>query len=164
MNEDLPLRDIHLPDPVGWWPLAPGWWALGVVLLALAGLGAWLVYRKNHPTLETLALRELDRLREDAGLDAAERLRRLGTLLRRIGLSGHPREEVAGLTGDNWLRWLDQFLETPRFSQGIGRLLVDGPYRRAPAVGMDEIQDLCREWVRAYAKAVGPRRWRARKP
>ncbi len=23
---ELPLRDLHLPDAVGWWPLAPGWW------------------------------------------------------------------------------------------------------------------------------------------
>ena len=22
------LADIHLPDPVSWWPLAPGWWML----------------------------------------------------------------------------------------------------------------------------------------
>ena len=32
----LPLRDLHLPDAIGWWPLAPGWWgviaALGVLL------------------------------------------------------------------------------------------------------------------------------------
>ena len=30
--EQIPLRDLHLPEAVGWWPLAPGWW----VLIALA--------------------------------------------------------------------------------------------------------------------------------
>ena len=24
----LPLRDLHLPEPIGWWPLAPGWWVI----------------------------------------------------------------------------------------------------------------------------------------
>ena len=22
------LRDLHLPDALGWWPLAPGWWVV----------------------------------------------------------------------------------------------------------------------------------------
>ncbi|HVS24646.1 MAG TPA: DUF4381 family protein, partial [Gammaproteobacteria bacterium] len=22
----LPLRDIHLPGLISWWPPAPGWW------------------------------------------------------------------------------------------------------------------------------------------
>ena len=30
----LPLKDIHLPEAIGWWPLAPGWW----ILLLLIGL------------------------------------------------------------------------------------------------------------------------------
>ena len=34
--EQIPLRDLHLPDVVGLWPLAPGWWVL--ILLAAAGV------------------------------------------------------------------------------------------------------------------------------
>jgi len=41
------LRDIHGLDTVSWLPLAPGWWYLfGVVLalLLLAGIRYWLIY------------------------------------------------------------------------------------------------------------------------
>ena len=32
--ETLNLRDIHLPEAIFWWPLAPGWWILaGATLL-----------------------------------------------------------------------------------------------------------------------------------
>ena len=24
--EQIPLRDLHLPEAIGLWPLAPGWW------------------------------------------------------------------------------------------------------------------------------------------
>ena len=45
--DQLPLRDLHLPDPVGWWPPAPGWWLL---LATLAMLLIWLavVLRSRH--------------------------------------------------------------------------------------------------------------------
>jgi hypothetical protein len=31
----LPLRDLHLPDPISNWPIAPGWWLLAAVVLML---------------------------------------------------------------------------------------------------------------------------------
>ena len=46
------LRDIHGLDSVSWLPLAPGWWyLLGLVLalLLLAGIRYWLIY--NGPWL-----------------------------------------------------------------------------------------------------------------
>ncbi|MGE0858472.1 MAG: DUF4381 family protein [Gammaproteobacteria bacterium] len=55
----LELRDIHLPAPVSWWPLAPGWWLLLIaVLLAALGLVLW---RRGAPTrrLRRAALAEL---------------------------------------------------------------------------------------------------------
>ena len=33
MNE-LQLRDIHLPESSLWWPPAPGWWILALLLIA----------------------------------------------------------------------------------------------------------------------------------
>jgi len=33
----LNLRDIHLPDPISWWPIAPGWWMIiASVILVIA--------------------------------------------------------------------------------------------------------------------------------
>lgn len=33
------LRDVHLPEPITWWPPALGWWLLaGVIVLGLAAL------------------------------------------------------------------------------------------------------------------------------
>ena len=29
----LPLRDLRLPEPVGWWPPAPGWWILAAIVV-----------------------------------------------------------------------------------------------------------------------------------
>ena len=30
------LNDVVAPDPISWWPLAPGWWILCIVFLAVS--------------------------------------------------------------------------------------------------------------------------------
>src|SRR5690606_8976602 len=56
------LADIHLPDAVGWWPLAPGWWA---VIVAVGVLAFLLGRRVTAPLLQRRirrhALGELDK-------------------------------------------------------------------------------------------------------
>ena len=63
MKPDLSqLRDIHLPPPVSWWPLAPGWWLLLGTLLLLTAIAFWLWRRRRRSNWRREALRELAQL------------------------------------------------------------------------------------------------------
>jgi hypothetical protein len=141
MDPDLlPLRDIHTPEMVGWWPLAPGWWFL--IALAVAGVGL-LIYRQfvrwRWNAARRAALAELASIRQhyEQGSDATTLAKSLSELLRRGMLAYAPRGEIAGLTGDRWLHWLDQGLDDRPFSSGAGRDIESLPYRRPESVGDD---------------------------
>lgn len=130
----IPLRDLHLPEPVGWWPLAPGWWLLAAMLL----LGcAWLlVVYVRHRRFSAARRHALRRLERYAGEfvrhgDAVLLGKQLSELVRRTMLAYAPRAEVAGLAGEAWLEWLDRDLDRSHFVEGDGRPLIDWPYRGA---------------------------------
>ncbi len=128
----LPLRDLHLPEAIGWWPLAPGWWA--VIVLAAVGLGwlllkAWQQRQFNAP--RRYATRELRQVEADylQHRNAVVLGQQVSELLRRAMLAYAPRHEVAGLTGESWLQWLDRDMPVPYFHTDGGRSLLQLPYR-----------------------------------
>jgi len=145
------LRDYHLPDPVSWWPPAPGWWLLAVLLLALS---AWLIilllrrYRRRAARREALAeLKELEQAHARDG-DPTALLRGLSRLLRRFALARFPQKQVAGLSSEAWLAFLDAQGQLNGFRDGPGRLLADGPYR--PDIdreALNELIPLVRRWI-----------------
>ena len=103
------LRDIHLPDPVAFWPPAPGWWIALVLAFTCAGL-AWLGVRRQRANAARAALRELaDLEREFRGSgDVASLAARLSALLRRLALVRFPRDEVASLHGGGRAAFLER--------------------------------------------------------
>lgn len=147
--DNLPLRDIHLPEPLGWWPPAIGWWLLLALVLLLLG-GLYLIHRRKHRiTPARLALQALGTLENDAAIPPREKLQALSALMKRVALSSTaPRTDVASLTGAAWLQWLDETAGTTDFSQGPGRFLLDLPYRPAPTEAeLADLSRLCREWL-----------------
>ena len=130
--EQIPLRDLHLPEAIAWWPLAPGWW----VVIALIALGVGLLFRqflriRARGAARRHGLRRLNELTADFEQhhDAVAFSSHLSELLRRTMLAYAPRQDVAGLTGDEWLAWLDRDLDQPRFQGEAGRKLLELPYR-----------------------------------
>lgn len=151
--ESLPLRDIHLPDPVSWWPPAPGWWGLAaaVILLPLI-VHAWISIRRRG----RLKRDGLKRLRQLAiqyrkGGDAQQLAADLSVLLRRLALTLHPRHQVAALTGEKWLAFLDQGVvldsQHQAFSEGVGRALIEAPYNPTSQVDGKALISLTRLWI-----------------
>ena len=151
MGTDLPLRDIHLPDPIGWWPPAPGWWLLLVGVPTLLVFLIWLWRFLRRMTVKKLALAELESIAQ-SDREAREKLQQLAILLRRTALSVYSREAAASLVGEPWLVFLDQAVGSHEFSEGVGRLLIEAPYRREVQADMDALFALCREWIKRVSK------------
>ncbi len=147
----LQLRDIHLPGAPAFWPPAPGWWLVAAALIGLlawAGFIALRRYRLRRRRQRVLAV--LARLEAGlAGERTPENLAQLSLLLRRLALMRFPRRRVAALTGNAWLRFLDESGGNGRFSQGPGQVLATGPYRRSLPPDLDAagLASLVRAWV-----------------
>jgi len=155
---DLPLRDIHLPEPVSWWPPAPGWWLLAGMLVAVLAFALWQRYRTRRTRAALAAIRRIrDAL--DAGAAPVECLQQLSIVLRRfvISTAGADARRVPGLVGRQWLEYLDARGGGGRFRDGPGRLLLDGPYVPADALGRDDAAELGRlvaDWIKSQRRGA----------
>lgn len=138
---DLVLRDIHQPPAPPWWPPAPGWWVLlAIVVLLLTALvwRAWR-HRRRRRTFEAL----FDDTVAGAETPSA-RIAAMSELLRRAARRRDPGADT--LVGEDWLRFLDEGLQTPVFAAGIGAVLRDGAFRRdVPPQQVDALQRVARQ-------------------
>lgn len=143
------LRDIHAPAAPGFWPPAPGWIAV-CILAAAAVLAAGIVavrrWRAGQPRREALASLRTLRARHQAGASAVEVAAELSTLVRRVALARHPREEVAGLTGERWIAWLESSL--PGLGASARTALLDAPYARERSFDVPRALAACERWIR----------------
>lgn len=168
----LPLRDIHLPDPVGWWPPAPGWWLVAALALAAVAYAMLLRYRSRR---HRAALRAVARIAADleAGAEPVHCVQALSTVLRRFAMTlaaaggmepgpgkkrwptrrpaHEPAVPVAGLAGARWLEYLDAHWPRADFS-GAGAALAHAPYAPPSRVSREEAEALarlCTDWIKA---------------
>ena len=155
---DLPLRDIHLPDAISWWPPAPGWWILLGILLVSATTVYLLRAIYLSRRLKRSALSELESIRQqyEQTRNQKQLVEALSILMRRASISFHPRSEAASLTGEHWLDYLDSTSKQPGFNNDAGQLLISAPYLPADHVESNEsashaeaLVSLCENWLRA---------------
>lgn len=144
------LRDIHLPQPISWWPPAPGWWILLGLLLVSSLAIIFFMRRRKLRRYRRAALFQLERLETSFQADGDSRklVRELSRLMRQAALCHFPREECAGLVGDAWLAFLDRPLNDSPFASGAGRVLALGPYAPIPSgFEAEQLLRLCRLWL-----------------
>ncbi len=145
------LRDIRLPEPIGWWPIAPGWWtliALGLVLLATAL--AWNTLRRR--TRRYAALREFAALRTRMEADDYSGVATdLAALIRRVALSARGRH-LARLSEAEWAEALSQ--GRSGLPPEVAGLISEAPYRNPETLEPSRVRAVfapAETWIRRVA-------------
>jgi len=149
------LRDIHLPEQIGWWPLAPGWW-----LLALLTIAAIFFLGRKH-----LLQRQRNRYRQTAGVELQSFNRRYGKdqnvslyladtqkLLRRVALHRYPdqRRKFASLSGEEWLQFLNSCCNDPVFTEEHSPVFVSLPYQKSSDYNVNLWKDAVARWLEQH--------------
>lgn len=153
MDQPLPLKDIHLPEAINWWPPAMGWWLLPVFLILLILAARYGYKRMRQKTAVKTAKVLLTQIRQQHPNDE-QTLSALSALLRRTAISTDSRDKVAALHGRAWLHYLDHSLSDTPFSQGIGQCLADAHYRPSQPedTDLDALFSLCERWLKQQGK------------
>jgi hypothetical protein len=139
------LRDIHLPAPPSWWPPAPGWWLLACAIAALSFFIFLYLYKKAQRARRRRALlEEFDRAIAAARNDAPALAAALSAFLRRQDLRA-----AAGLRDEAWLQHLDARIASDEYSRGVGRALIEAPFRAQAEYDAAALVALVRRTVRA---------------
>ncbi len=119
--------EVVAPPAIDWLPQTTGWKWVGMVLLALAlyrggqRLARW---HRNRYRREAAARMKSLALSADPGTLVPE----LNRLLKLTTLAAWPREEVARLSGEEWVSFLNRQCPTPPFNAAQRRLLAVGAY------------------------------------
>lgn len=157
MNEQaLNLRDIHLPEPVSWWPIAPGWWMIiftALIITAIIFLSRK-IYRSKQLKRDIHAELDAIKLQFQKTGNRSRLAKSLSILLRRASISFYPSKNIAGLTGESWLAYLDDTNANPiknkMFQSEVGQTLLTAPYLPENSTLDFDTQgliDLCESWL-----------------
>lgn len=162
------LRDIHLPEPVTFWPPAAGWWLLLLVaLIALVfacrhAIAAMIRRRKLASVMTELDMAytrfnehaAFDNTRNQAGL---EFLAAVNILLNRVVQVIYPNSGSANLVGSQWLNFLDRCDQRSTFVQGPASVLADGVYRPTFNADAEAVYQITRQWIERRYQEKQPR-------
>ncbi|WKY60208.1 DUF4381 domain-containing protein [Vibrio sp. SNU_ST1] len=159
MNQPLDLSPIITPSAPSWWPLAWGWWVVIITATALIALMFFMAKRRKinqQAKQEALTCFRNSQFSNALSPSAAQ------NIVRQAALSYFPREKIAGLSGDDWLTFLDAQLKKPLFvakqshwQQALYQdtALMSDEQKKA----QQQLVNDCETWLR---KALPPKRGR----
>ena len=104
--------EVIAPDNISWLPQTAGWRWLAAALLLLALRYAWRTgrhwYRNRYRREAIKRLQEVSR-----SYNSPEFLTDLNKVLKITALVAYSREQVARLSGEHWVKFLNRQCDTP---------------------------------------------------
>ncbi len=143
------LHDIMVPDAIGFFPLAPGWYILFLLLLTLLfhfGYQHYKAYKREQYRRD--AKEELEALNNKN----RENIIALLELAKRVGISAYGREVIVPLHGDEWWDFMEEHSKasvSPELRVSIKKLL----YKEGVAFDenvFDAVFLMLSQWVKTH--------------
>lgn len=141
-----------LPPSISLWPQT--WGSRLVITLAVVMLAVslWrLIGRYRANAYRRAASRELAAIEQETagGLHSADTINVVALLVRRTALVAFPRQEIAMLSGQRWLTFLDDSFDGEGFATGPGAVMSIAPYdpRGVATADAAPLIALVRRWI-----------------
>ncbi|WP_070886430.1 DUF4381 domain-containing protein [Pseudomonas argentinensis] len=163
MNPLDQLEPLIAPTAIGWWPPAPGWWLLAVLIPVMGWLAWRLLPRLPRPRRRQAVEQPLDPLREAAlqelqrlskpydGAAAGPWLQQLNGLLKRLCRERYPDSHSHTLSSRAWLAFLDNRCPAAGLTRWM--ILVEGAYKPQCTLDDKAIEGLYQAvatWIRKH--------------
>lgn len=146
------LNDIESLQQVTWWPLAPGWWILGAVILAaVVGLSYLLVSRHKQKRYRKKALTELAAMQKQEGQAF---LNSLSALLKRTAIKAYPHKKSLFIVahGEEWPHILQRITPKAPLSQEGANALAYGLHQRSVNFDQHELIRFAKYWIAQHPR------------
>ncbi len=138
------LKDIQTPEPIGWWPLAWGWYVVfGLLLVGLIVFIRYWQRRKRQLVIKKAALIAMAKI-ENEPLPMTT-VRCINDILKRAVLGYAQRQDVANITGEQWANILNDL--APEDAQISPNLLNLAYQPKCSAKDADEYFQQAQTWI-----------------
>jgi hypothetical protein len=163
------LADIHLPEPVSFWPPAPGWWILAAIVIAAIIFGAIkLIAAARYRKITDHALAELDKCYQAYAADSESEsdknalqlqfVNRANSVFKRVALYHFDNTEIASLGGSQWVEFMRDSGNGQLLDAQIAHALSVGRFGTDIDVDVENFYAFGRQWISSLyqAKATKP--------
>lgn len=146
------LRDVHLPDAVGWWPMAFGWWlAAGLFVITVAATALYFMRQSQQKRYRKAAQAELQSCyaiwQKDGNTSAY--LHSASAILKRAVLCGDKHSIAASQSGQRWVDTLQRCAKQP-LSEAAQTALAGAYYQANPVADIESIHPQLSVWIKSH--------------
>ena len=147
------LRPNQLPEAIGYWPPAIGWWLLAGCLLTGILLTSYFTLRyrrKNRYRRQGLKLaQQLYKSYETHG-NRRQYAHDCNRLLKKLALHAFPRQDIARLNGKDWLDFLYRSSGNTQFQQAAAAALGSGRFNPDQEPDVRQLYPLTISWIKKH--------------
>ena len=148
--------DIVSAEPVPFWPPAVGWWfvialiAIWSLVYVVQGIKRW---SRNRYRREALQL--LEQIGASSTDPSLTTLVRIDSLLKRVALAAYPRDQVASLSGMDWMTFLASTGKDHSFqAEPVVRLASAASDIDCAELSDHQLETIlmtCKKWIRSHS-------------